>query len=181
MRKIFIPALTFGFILLGSCGSDQEQSQPESTQQEKEGVPAQQTAAGMTVAEQNLQEGKKFLEANAKKEGIISTASGLQYQILKEGKGEKPKLTDQVVCDYAGTLLDGQEFDSSYKRGEPAQFPVNRLIPGWTEALQLMPVGSKWRLFVPSDLAYGPRGAGGVIPPNATLIFELELHKIVKK
>jgi FKBP-type peptidyl-prolyl cis-trans isomerase len=134
----------------------------------------------MSVAEQNLQEGKKFLEENAKKEGIITTASGLQYLILKEGTGETPKLTDEVVCDYAGTLLDGREFDSSYKRGESAQFPVNRLIPGWTEALQMMPVGSKWRLFIPSNLAYGARGAGGVIGPNATLIFELELHKIVK-
>ena len=180
MRTLFVIMLTSGLVLLTYCGTDQKQNQ-SGTKQEKEVAPAEKEAPRMTVAEQNLQEGKKFLEENGKKEGVMTTISGLQYQILKEGKGEKPKLTDEVVCDYSGTLLDGREFDSSYKRGQPAQFPVNRLIAGWTEALQLMPVGSKWRLFIPSELAYGTRGAGGIIGPNATLIFELELHKIVKK
>jgi FKBP-type peptidyl-prolyl cis-trans isomerase len=179
MRTVLLFLLSFSLVILTYCGNNQEQSQSE-TKQEKEVAPVQKEVPKMTVAEQNLQEGKKFLEENGQKDGIITTSSGLQYQILKEGAGETPKLTDEVVCDYSGTLLDGREFDSSYKRGEPAQFPVNRLIPGWTEALQIMPVGSKWRLYIPASLAYGPRGAGGVIGPNATLIFELELHKIVK-
>lgn len=157
-----------------------KKADPGETMNKEEDVLPTQKGASMSIAEKNLADGKKFLEENAGKEGIITTASGLQYQILKEGTGDTPKLTDQVVCDYSGTLLDGTEFDSSYKRGQSAQFPVNQLIPGWTEALQIMPVGSKWRLFVPAGLAYGPRGAGGVIGPNATLIFELELHRIVK-
>ena len=131
-----------------------------------------------TVADKNTKEGAAFLAANKAKEGVKTTASGLQYQVLKEGKGKSPKATDTVVTHYRGTLIDGTEFDSSHRRGEPAKFPVNGVIPGWTEALQLMKVGSKWKLFVPSAIAYGPRGAGRQIGPNATLIFEVELIEI---
>jgi FKBP-type peptidyl-prolyl cis-trans isomerase len=112
---------------------------------------------------------------------VVTLPSGLQYKILTPGTGPKPTATDTVICQYKGTLLDGTEFDSSYKRGQPATFPVGRVIKGWTEALQLMPVGSKWQLFIPADLAYGDRGAGQVIPPNATLIFEVELISIQGK
>jgi FKBP-type peptidyl-prolyl cis-trans isomerase FklB len=128
---------------------------------------------------ENLEEGLKFLAENREKEGVIETASGLQYTILEEGDGEKPSPADQVKCHYHGTLIDGSVFDSSVQRGEPATFPVNGVIPGWVEALQMMTTGSKWRLFVPSDLAYGERGAGGAIGPNSTLIFEVELLEIV--
>jgi FKBP-type peptidyl-prolyl cis-trans isomerase len=113
---------------------------------------------------------------------VVTLPSGLQYKILKEGNGPKPTPTDSVVCNYKGTLINGTEFDSSYKRGEPATFPVTGVIKGWTEALQLMPVGSKWQLFVPADLGYGPRGTpGGPIGPNSTLIFEVELMSIKEK
>ena len=122
--------------------------------------------------------GDDFLAANGQKEGIVTTESGLQYEILTEGKGEKPGPTSKVTTHYHGTTLDGNVFDSSVDRGEPIQFPVNGVIKGWTEALQLMPVGSKWRLFIPSDLAYGPRGSGEKIPPHAALIFEFELISI---
>jgi FKBP-type peptidyl-prolyl cis-trans isomerase FklB len=133
------------------------------------------------AGETNRKEGEAFLAANKTKEGIVTLASGLQYKILKEGTGPKPSASDSVVCDYRGTLLDNTEFDSSYKRGQPATFPVGGVIKGWTEALQLMPVGSKWQLFVPSELAYGERGAGADIGPNATLIFEVELLSIQGK
>lgn len=129
----------------------------------------------------NKKQGDDFLAANKTKEGVVTLPSGLQYKILKEGTGSKPTATDSVVCNYRGTLIDGKEFDSSYKRGQPATFPVNGVIKGWTEALQLMPVGSKWQLFIPPDLAYGERGAGGDIGPDATLIFEVELVSIEKK
>lgn len=126
----------------------------------------------------NKKEGDAFLAANKSKEGVKVLPSGLQYKILKEGTGPKPAATDTVVCNYRGTLVDGKEFDSSEKHGGPATFPVNGVIKGWTEALQLMPVGSKWQLFLPSDLAYGDRGAGPDIGPGATLIFEVELMSI---
>jgi FKBP-type peptidyl-prolyl cis-trans isomerase FklB len=133
----------------------------------------------------NKKTGDDFLAANKSKEGVITLPSGLQYKILKEGTGPKPTATDQVECNYRGTLVDGTEFDSSYKRGTPATFPVGQVIKGWTEALQLMPVGSKWELFVPANLAYGERGAGQrgseVIGPNSTLIFEVELLSIKEK
>jgi FKBP-type peptidyl-prolyl cis-trans isomerase FklB len=128
----------------------------------------------------NKSEGEKFLAANKTKEGVVTTESGLQYKILKEGTGEKPSATDRVSVNYKGTLIDGAEFDSSYKRGKPATFAVNRVVKGWTEALQLMPVGSKWELYIPSELAYGERGSRGQIGPNAVLIFQLELLDIVK-
>ncbi len=125
-------------------------------------------------------EGKLFLEENAKKEGVITLSSGLQYEVITEGNGEKPALTDIVTTHYHGTLLDGNIFDSSVKRGQPASFPVNGVIKGWTEALQLMAVGSKWKLYVPYQLAYGEQGAGQAIGPYTTLIFEVELLEIQK-
>jgi len=124
-------------------------------------------------------EGEAFLAANKAKEGVVTLASGLQYKILKAGTGEKPTLDDTVMCNYKGTLVNGTEFDASEKHGGPATFPVKGVIAGWTEALQLMPAGSKWQLFVPSNLAYGPQGPGD-IGPNATLIFEVELVSIQK-
>jgi FKBP-type peptidyl-prolyl cis-trans isomerase FklB len=126
----------------------------------------------------NIEEGKSFLSANSKKEGVITLPSGLQYKILKEGNGPKPKATDEVTTHYHGTLIDGTVFDSSVQRGQPASFPVNGVIAGWVEALQLMPTGSKWQLYVPSDLAYGTRGASEQIGPNTTLIFDVELISI---
>lgn len=129
-------------------------------------------------AGKNLEQGQAFLSQNGKKDGIVTTASGLQYEIVKKGTGPKPKATDTVVTHYTGTLLDGKVFDSSYKRNAPATFPVNGVIKGWTEALQLMETGSKWKLYIPSNLAYGERGAGNVIGPNATLVFEIELLEI---
>ena len=132
--------------------------------------------------EANKKEGDAFLAANKGKEGVVTLPSGLQYKILKAGTGPKPTATDSVVCNYKGTLINGTEFDSSYKRGEPATFPVTGVIKGWTEALQLMPVGSKWQLFIPSDLAYGARGTpGGPIGPNSTLVFEVELVSLKEK
>ena len=123
----------------------------------------------------NLEIGAAFLEENSKKENVVSLPSGLQYEILTEGNGPKPKATESVKCHYHGTLLDGTVFDSSVQRGEPAVFGVNQVIKGWVEALQLMSVGSKWKLFIPSNLAYGSQGAGNSIEPNSTLIFEVEL------
>lgn len=131
------------------------------------------------IAETNKQAGKEFLAENAKRSGVVVLPSGLQYEVLAEGKGRKPKATDKVQCHYHGTLIDGQVFDSSIQRGAPAVFGVNQVIPGWVEALQLMPEGSRWKLYIPSDLAYGEQGAGGSIPANATLIFEVELIKIL--
>ena len=126
----------------------------------------------------NVEVGEKFLAENAKREGVTTTATGLQYEVLAEGSGDSPKETDQVTVHYHGTLIDGTVFDSSVDRGQPATFPVNGVIPGWVEALQLMKPGAKYKLFIPSNLAYGERGAGGSIGPNATLIFEVELISI---
>jgi len=128
--------------------------------------------------EKNIIEGEKFLKENAAKEGVVTLRSGLQYKVLKEGTGSKPKATDEVTTHYHGTLINGSVFDSSVDRGEPASFPVNGVIPGWVEALQLMNTGSKWRLFVPSNLAYGSRGASEQIGPHTTLIFDVELISI---
>nr|WP_321453312.1 FKBP-type peptidyl-prolyl cis-trans isomerase [uncultured Carboxylicivirga sp.] len=125
-----------------------------------------------------IEAGKAFLAENAKKEGVVTLESGLQYEVINEGTGAKPSAADQVECHYHGTLIDGTVFDSSVQRGEPATFPVSGVIQGWVEALQLMPVGSKWRLAVPSELAYGERGAGQAIAPHTTLIFEVELLAI---
>ncbi len=133
------------------------------------------------AAAKNKTEGDTFLAANKGKQGVVTLPSGLQYKILTAGTGPKPAATDTVVCNYRGTLIDGKEFDSSYKRGQPATFGVSQVIKGWTEALQLMPVGSKWQLFIPSTLAYGERGAGADIGPDSTLIFEVELLSIQDK
>ena len=128
--------------------------------------------------EKNMKVGQVFLAENKKKEGVVTLPSGLQYKIITQGNGPKPSLNQTVRCHYRGTLVDGREFDSSYERGEPTEFPVSGVIKGWTEALQLMPTGSKWQLFIPSDLAYGPNGACQTIGPNATLIFDIELIAI---
>lgn len=124
-------------------------------------------------------EGEKFLAENGKKEGVVTLKSGLQYEVLREGNGKKPKATDQVKCHYEGTLINGQVFDSSYKRNEPAVFPLNQVIPGWTEGLQLMQEGAKYRFYIPYILAYGESGAGDSIPPFATLIFDVELLEVM--
>jgi FKBP-type peptidyl-prolyl cis-trans isomerase FklB len=132
------------------------------------------------IGDKNMKEGQEFLAANKTKEGVVALPDGLQYKILTAGNGPKPTADDTVVCNYSGTFINGTEFDSSYKRGQPAEFSLKGVIKGWTEALQLMPVGSKWQLFIPSDLAYGPQGRGP-IPPNATLIFQVELLSIKGK
>lgn len=130
------------------------------------------------LGEKNKKEGAAFLARNSKKKGVVTLPSGLQYRVLRKGKGKKPGPGNRVETHYRGALLDGTEFDSSYKRGKPATFPVKGVIAGWTEALQLMPVGSKWKLFIPSELAYGGRGSGRMIGPHATLIFEIELLQV---
>jgi len=144
-------------------------------------VRKEQAQKAKEASDKNKTEGEAFLAANKSKEGVVALPSGLQYKILTAGTGPKPAASDSVVCNYRGTLIDGKEFDSSAKHGKPATFPVNGVIKGWTEALQLMPVGSKWQLFIPSGLAYGERGAGAEIGPNATLIFDVELLSIQEK
>ena len=139
---------------------------------------AKQQEAQKAASAKAKAEGDAFLAANAKKDGVVTLPSGLQYKVITQGTGATPKASDTVSVHYRGRLVDGTEFDSSYKRNEPTSFPVGGVIPGWTEALQLMKVGSKWELYVPAKLAYGDRGAGGVIPPGATLIFEVELLSI---
>ncbi len=138
-------------------------------------------AEAQQVGDANKQAGQQFLAANKDKPGVVTLPSGLQYKILKEGTGPKPTATDTVVCNYRGTLINGTEFDSSYKGGQPATFPVNQVIKGWTEVLQLMPVGSKWQVFVPSDLAYGAHSPAPEIGPNSMLIFEIDLLSIQEK
>ena len=128
---------------------------------------------------ENIEKGKAFLAENAKKEGIVTLPSGLQYEVITEGNGKKPSATDKVKCHYEGTLIDGTLFDSSIKRGQPAVFGVNQVIRGWVEALQLMSEGSKWRLFIPSEVGYGAQQAGEMIPPHSTLIFEVELIEVL--
>jgi FKBP-type peptidyl-prolyl cis-trans isomerase len=158
--------------------TDAEMSTAMQAFQQK--IQASQAAGQKEASDKNLKDGAAFLDANKKKADVKVTASGLQYEVLKEGTGKKPKATNTVSVNYRGTLIDGTEFDSSYKRGQPAEFPVNQVIPGWTEALQMMSVGSKWRIVLPGNIAYGERGAGGQIGPNAVLVFEVELLKIVK-
>jgi FKBP-type peptidyl-prolyl cis-trans isomerase FklB len=164
--------------------ADKPKYKPEEIQvtmqafQQEMQAKAQKAAQG--VEEANLKEGMAFLETNKSQEGIKTTASGLQYKVLTSGKakGKSPKLTDTISANYRGTLINGTEFDSSYKRGQPATFPVNGVIPGWTEILQMMKEGDKWQVFIPPALAYGARGAGRDIPPQSTLIFEIELIAI---
>ncbi len=147
-------------------------------QEKQKAMMAEQQKKMAEQAAKNKEEGEKFLAENKEKEGVVTTASGLQYIVLKEGKGEKPKAADTVTVNYKGTLLDGTEFDSSYKRGKPASFPLNGVIEGWTEGLQLMSPGAQYRFFIPSDMAYGKRGGGKAIGPDATLIFEVELLEV---
>lgn len=137
-----------------------------------------QCGAEAQLADSNRAAGEAFLAENAQREGVVTLPSGLQYEVIEEGDGATPGRRSTVVVHYSGTLIDGTPFDSSLQRGEPARFPVNRVIPGWTEALRLMQVGDKWRLFIPADLAYGDRGVGPVIAPGSTLIFEVELLEV---
>jgi FKBP-type peptidyl-prolyl cis-trans isomerase FklB len=163
--------------LVGKPQLTDEEAQAALTQLQAE-LRAKQEEKAKVVADANLKEGQAFLAANKAQSGVVTLPSGLQYKILQPGTGPKPSKDDSVVCQYKGTLLNGKEFDSSYKRGQPATFPVSQVIKGWTEALQLMPVGSKWQLWIPPDLAYGPRAAGPDITPNSTLVFEVELVSI---
>lgn len=140
-----------------------------------------QREARTRLAEKNKKDGEKFLEENKKKEGVVTLPSGLQYKVLAEGSGESPKPNDMVTVNYRGTLIDGTEFDSSYKRGQPAKFGVNGVIKGWSEALQLMKPGAKWQLFIPPELAYGERGSGLAIGPNSTLVFDVELLSVEQR
>jgi FKBP-type peptidyl-prolyl cis-trans isomerase FklB len=153
--------------------TDEEMQQTMMAFQQQ--MQARQMEKMKTVADKNKADGATFLAENKAKEGVVTLESGLQYKVIENGQGKKPVATETVVCNYRGTTIDGKEFDSSYKRGEPASFPVGGVIKGWTEALQLMNVGAKWELYIPSDLAYGDRGAGGSIAPGSTLVFELEL------
>lgn len=146
-----------------------------------EAMQKEQEAAAAKMAEANAKAGEAFLVENGKRVEVKTLPSGLQYEVLTEGDGPTPAATDQVVVHYTGKLIDGTVFDSSVDRGEPATFGVTQVIPGWVEALQLMKAGSKWRLYIPSALAYGPQGAGGIIGPNQTLIFDVELLKVVGK
>jgi len=155
-----------------------EQEIKEALTALQKGLADKQAERTKQLSEKNKKEGEAFLAENKKKDGVITLPSGLQYKVITEGTGKTPKAEDTVVTNYRGTLIDGTEFDSSYKRGEPATFPVKGVIPGWTEALQLMKEGSKWELFIPASLAYGERGAGNVIGPYATLIFEIELISV---
>lgn len=162
-------------------------SQPKMTYQEAKDtiqqyfmdLQAKQEEANKQMAEVNAKAGEEFLLSNGKRAEVKTTPSGLQYEVLTEGDGPQPKATDKVVVHYEGKLIDGTVFDSSISRGEPATFGVTQVIPGWVEALQMMKAGSKWRLFIPSALAYGPQGAGGMIGPNQTLIFDVELLKVL--
>ncbi len=145
-----------------------------------EGLQAELDKQAAEAAAQNKQIGEAFLTENAKRDGIKVTASGLQYEVLESGNGDSPEAKDRVEVHYTGKLIDGTVFDSSVERGVPATFGVTQVIPGWVEALQLMHEGDKWRLYIPSDLAYGPQGAGGIIGPNSTLIFDVELLRVIK-
>ena len=157
---------------------EEEQATLQALQTEMKGkMEAKAAATGLA----NKQAGETFMATNKSKPGVTTTASGMQYRVLTNGSGPKPTASDTVTCNYKGTLVDGKEFDSSYKRGQPAQFPVTGVIKGWTEALQMMPVGSKWELVLPPNLAYGDRGAGPDIGPNSTLVFEVELVGIAPK
>ena len=173
---IFAKGLKDGFAGAKTALTDDEMRQVMTAFQKE--MTENHAARMKAIAEKNQKEGEVFLAGNKKKNGVKTLSSGLQYKVIKNGTGNTPKLTDTVTTNYRGTLIDGTEFDSSYKRGQPAKFPVKGVIPGWTEALQLMKAGSKWQLFIPSNLAYGERGAGNMIGPNATLIFEVELLSI---
>lgn len=168
-------------ILSGAETRLTEQEAQQTIQAMQTQVRAKREEEMRVQGDKNKKEGQTFLTENAGKTGVVVATNGLQYKIITAGTGEKPKLTDTVSTQYRGRLIDGTEFDSSYKRNQPAEFPVNGVVPGWTQALQMMPVGSKWELYVPSELAYGERGSGPNIGPNSTLIFEIELLAIKPK
>jgi len=171
MKKFFVIAMTALMMAgMASCGSNT--SSNENTEEVAD--------YGQQIKD-NKTLGREFMEQNAKNDSVVQTQSGLQYMVLKEGTGAKPGAEDTVTVHYTGKLLDGTVFDSSVERGEPTSFPLNAVIPGWTEGLQLMSEGAKYRLFIPSELAYGSKGAGDQILPNATLIFDVELIKVIKK
>ena len=153
----------------------------EAFQQLREQLQEQQEQQFAETARRNASEGEAYLAENGRRESVVTTESGLQYEVLNQGDGPRPSATDRVSVHYRGTLIDGTEFDSSYDSGQPATFPVNGVIRGWIEALQLMPVGSKYRLVIPSDLAYGESGSGATIGPNSTLVFEVELLEILER
>lgn len=161
-----------GYLKLGDAEAQQIVQEFFAKQEEK------QKAEAAEKGKAAKQDGEKFLAENGKKEGVITTASGLQYQVLREGNGQSPKATDTVECHYEGTLIDGTKFDSSYDRGQTATFPLNQVIAGWTEGLQLMKEGGKYRFFIPYELGYGERGAGASIPPFSTLVFDVELVSV---
>ena len=181
-KKIFKDKETQNIVLVGILdsikGKDSLLSQEEIDQLTSQTRKPKKPKMNPEEEKKAMEQGKKFLEENSKKPNVKTTASGLQYIVLKEGKGESPKATDKVEVHYRGTLIDGTEFDSSYKRNKSISFPLNGVIKGWTEGLQLMKEGAKYKFFIPSELAYGAGGAGGSIPPHATLIFEVELIKV---
>ncbi|MDO5664604.1 MAG: FKBP-type peptidyl-prolyl cis-trans isomerase [Bacteroidia bacterium] len=170
LNKIDVDSFVKAFVEVINNGAA-EMSPQEANQYIQEYLSKRQNE----MLDENLKAGHEFLEENKKKNGVVTLSSGLQYKILKEGTGAKPKATNKVRCHYHGTLINGKVFDSSVERGQPAVFGVNQVIKGWVEALQLMPVGSKWQLYIPSELAYGSQGAGSSIEPNSTLIFDVEL------
>jgi FKBP-type peptidyl-prolyl cis-trans isomerase FklB len=178
--EINVDSFSKGFAdaLAGKEGSMSKEELQKAVAEFEQNLRSKMEAKKRGEGESNSKEGKAFLEANAKKPGVKVLPSGLQYMVMTEGKGKSPKATDVVKTHYKGTLINGKVFDSSYDRKSPAEFPVNGVIKGWTEALQLMKEGAKWKLFIPSDLAYGPQGAGNDIGPNSTLIFEVELLSI---
>lgn len=174
-----IKAITSEDFIAGLQDALAEREPQMTTERAREVINQLFTRLQQEEAELNAAAGKEYQEIMRHKSGVVTLPNGLQYEIIKEGKGAKPKATDKVRVHYHGTLINGVVFDSSVERGEPAEFPLNAVIPGWTQILQLMPVGSKWRVVIPSELAYGSRGAGDVIRPNMTLIFEIELLDIV--
>ena len=174
-----IKAITSEDFIAGLQDALAEREPQMTTERAREVINQLFTRLQQEEAELNAAAGKEYQEIMRHKSGVVTLPSGLQYEIIKEGQGAKPKATDKVRVHYHGTLINGVVFDSSVERGEPAEFPLNAVIPGWTEILQLMPIGSKWRVVIPSELAYGSRGAGDVIRPNMTLIFEIELLDII--
>ncbi len=175
-REIIIEAVTA--LLRGNQPEMSQEDYQQTMQKFQATMEEKANAEAQKAASENSEKGKAYLAENAKKDGVKVTASGLQYEVIKEGTGKKPAATDTVSVHYEGTLINGQVFDSSIRRGQPVEFPLNRVIPGWTEGVQLMSVGSKYRFVIPSNLAYGEHGAGGAIGPNETLIFEVELLDI---
>ena len=177
--KSFIPLL-LGVAVLAGCSNNQDATPTGTNITSTATTATPPSAAPAANSSDPKSAGEAFLAANSKQAGVITTASGLQYKVIKSGTGASPKASDTVKVNYEGKLIDGTIFDSSIQRGEPASFPVNAVIAGWTEALQLMKVGDKWQLFIPANLAYGPQSPSPAIPPNSTLIFEVELLDIAK-